>query len=200
MRGFTYAGGLVRHEREVHGKHGGAKEIFHCPYNTCKRHSGEGFKRQDNLREHLKRMHHVEEEVDSGHEEGADVKTQHQDDESEDGEIRERHVGPLRTLHTLPRASFDPTISRKRKWSTASLASDYTVGSPCESAMKPMTAKSLTTATGSSDDSELLLEVNRLRLVIVDKDAEIAHLKQVVYSLQGAIHSLTTPAGDPNPG
>lgn len=57
LPGFTYSGGLLRHEREVHGKHGGPKNPLHCPHPNCKRHSGKGFSRQENLAEHLRRVH-----------------------------------------------------------------------------------------------------------------------------------------------
>ncbi|PHH66884.1 hypothetical protein CDD81_5236 [Ophiocordyceps australis] len=55
--GFTYSGGLLRHEREVHRKHGGPRVKVHCPHPNCKRHSGKGFSRQENLTEHLRRVH-----------------------------------------------------------------------------------------------------------------------------------------------
>ncbi|GAO18892.1 hypothetical protein UVI_02046070 [Ustilaginoidea virens] len=57
LPGFTYSGGLLRHEREVHGKHGGPKNTVNCPHPNCKRHSGKGFSRQENLNEHLRRVH-----------------------------------------------------------------------------------------------------------------------------------------------
>jgi hypothetical protein len=57
LPGFTYSGGLLRHEREVHGKHGGPKKTVNCPHPNCKRHSGKGFSRQENLNEHLRRVH-----------------------------------------------------------------------------------------------------------------------------------------------
>lgn len=57
VQGFTYSGGLLRHEREVHGKHGGPKKAFNCPHENCKRSSGKGFSRMENLQEHLRRVH-----------------------------------------------------------------------------------------------------------------------------------------------
>lgn len=57
LPGFTYSGGLLRHEREVHGKHGGPRKTVNCPHPTCKRHTGKGFSRQENLNEHLRRVH-----------------------------------------------------------------------------------------------------------------------------------------------
>ncbi|POS74927.1 C2H2 transcription factor [Diaporthe helianthi] len=57
IQGFTYSGGLLRHEREVHGKHGGPKKKLLCPHVNCKRSSGKGFSRQENLAEHLRRVH-----------------------------------------------------------------------------------------------------------------------------------------------
>jgi len=57
LQGFTYSGGLLRHEREVHGKHGGPKAQLMCPHEDCKRHSGKGFTRKENLNEHIRRVH-----------------------------------------------------------------------------------------------------------------------------------------------
>ncbi|KAI0849313.1 hypothetical protein F5Y00DRAFT_71127 [Daldinia vernicosa] len=57
LAGFTYSGGLLRHEREVHNKHGGPKNPLHCPHGNCKRHEGKGFSRMENLNEHLRRVH-----------------------------------------------------------------------------------------------------------------------------------------------
>ncbi|GAP83077.1 putative c2h2 transcription factor [Rosellinia necatrix] len=55
--GFTYSGGLLRHEREVHDMHGGPKNPLYCPYNDCPRATGQTFARRENLREHLRRRH-----------------------------------------------------------------------------------------------------------------------------------------------
>lgn len=57
LSGFTYAGGLLRHEREVHNLHGGPKASRKCPYADCKRSTGIGFTRKENLQEHLRRVH-----------------------------------------------------------------------------------------------------------------------------------------------
>ena len=57
VRGFTYSGGLRRHQREVHRQHGGPKTSRMCPYRDCKRSVGVGFSRKENLQEHLRRCH-----------------------------------------------------------------------------------------------------------------------------------------------
>ncbi|KAK6074906.1 C2H2 transcription factor [Seiridium cupressi] len=57
LAGFTYSGGLLRHEREVHDKHGGPRNPLNCPHVNCKRHAGKGFSRLENLNEHLRRVH-----------------------------------------------------------------------------------------------------------------------------------------------
>ncbi|RYP61141.1 hypothetical protein DL769_007853 [Monosporascus sp. CRB-8-3] len=57
LPGFTYSGGLLRHQREVHGQHGGPKNPLNCPHINCKRHTGKGFSRLENLNEHLRRVH-----------------------------------------------------------------------------------------------------------------------------------------------
>ena len=57
IQGFTYSGGLLRHQREVHKQHGGPKAPRMCPHPDCKRSSGTGFSRKENLNEHLRRVH-----------------------------------------------------------------------------------------------------------------------------------------------
>jgi hypothetical protein len=57
LQGFTYSGGLLRHQREVHKMHGGTGKKLFCPEQTCKRSGGEGFTRKENLQEHLRRVH-----------------------------------------------------------------------------------------------------------------------------------------------
>ncbi|KAJ8107156.1 hypothetical protein OPT61_g9061 [Boeremia exigua] len=57
LQGFTYSGGLLRHEREVHKLHGGTKKSLFCPFTDCKRSSGAGFTRKENLAEHIRRVH-----------------------------------------------------------------------------------------------------------------------------------------------
>ena len=59
LQGFTYSGGLLRHEREVHGKHGGPKSQLMCTYPDCKRRD-KGFTRKENLNEHIRRVHSKE--------------------------------------------------------------------------------------------------------------------------------------------
>ncbi|KAL8717476.1 MAG: hypothetical protein Q9225_005283 [Loekoesia sp. 1 TL-2023] len=57
IRGFTYSGGLSRHQREVHRQHGGPTVPYMCPHKDCKRSTGSGFSRRENLQEHLRRVH-----------------------------------------------------------------------------------------------------------------------------------------------
>ncbi|KAL1297182.1 hypothetical protein AAFC00_004755 [Neodothiora populina] len=60
LQGFTYSGGLLRHQREVHGLHGGAKLQLHCHVENCKRKNQNPFTRRENLAEHLRRVHKLE--------------------------------------------------------------------------------------------------------------------------------------------
>ena len=57
IRGFTYSGGLLRHQREVHRHYGGPRAPRFCPHRDCKRSSGQGFSRRENLNEHIRRVH-----------------------------------------------------------------------------------------------------------------------------------------------
>ncbi|EEQ86997.1 C2H2 transcription factor, variant [Blastomyces dermatitidis ER-3] len=56
MLGFTYSGGLLRHQREVHKMNSKGEKLM-CPFPDCNRSSGKGFTRQENLKEHLRRLH-----------------------------------------------------------------------------------------------------------------------------------------------
>ena len=63
LLGFTYLGGLLRHNREVHKENMGMKNyltrILYCPFQNCDRNtsSGHGFTRQENLNDHIRRRH-----------------------------------------------------------------------------------------------------------------------------------------------
>ncbi|KAI9891559.1 MAG: hypothetical protein M1814_002682 [Vezdaea aestivalis] len=63
LKGFTYSGGLARHQREVHNIGGGPKEVLFCPHKNCKRSkqssslNAKGFTRRENLAEHERRCH-----------------------------------------------------------------------------------------------------------------------------------------------
>jgi hypothetical protein len=54
---FTYSGGLLRHQREVHNMHLPKKQSIYCPFPDCKRATGSGFTRRENLAEHIRRVH-----------------------------------------------------------------------------------------------------------------------------------------------
>ncbi|KIW13953.1 hypothetical protein PV08_06734 [Exophiala spinifera] len=55
--GFTYSGGLLRHQREVHKMNLSTKEPLFCPFPNCNRSTGTGFTRRENLEEHKRRRH-----------------------------------------------------------------------------------------------------------------------------------------------
>ena len=63
LLGFTYSGGLLRHNREVHKKNLSTRNPLYCPFPNCNRNpaSGHGFTRLENLNEHKRRRHPGEE-------------------------------------------------------------------------------------------------------------------------------------------
>ena len=64
--GFTYSGGLLRHQREVHKMHLNKSKALFCPYPNCNRSSGTGFTRRENLEEHKRRRHVGQSESSAG--------------------------------------------------------------------------------------------------------------------------------------
>ena len=67
IRGFTYSAGLHRHQKEVHGQHGGPRGSCYCPYKDCKRSTGVGFSRKENLAEHIRRVHRKDDSANLPH-------------------------------------------------------------------------------------------------------------------------------------
>ncbi|KAI1159266.1 hypothetical protein F5B18DRAFT_637713 [Nemania serpens] len=105
IAGFTYSGGLLRHEREVHRKHGGPKNPLFCPHKGCKRHKNSSFARLENLNEHLRRCHTA-----SGPE------AARLSEEPDHGSVAQSlpDVGSPLPLSPMP-AMASPIISSKRK-------------------------------------------------------------------------------------
>jgi hypothetical protein len=57
---FSSTACLLRHEREAHAMHGHGDKPFLCSHDGCDRAiPGNGFPRQWNLRDHMKRVHHT---------------------------------------------------------------------------------------------------------------------------------------------
>jgi Zinc finger, C2H2 type len=65
VRGFTYSGGLLRHQREVHKKNQSIGRELYCQYPNCNRSNSQPFTRQENLKEHIRRRHVTEGVVSS---------------------------------------------------------------------------------------------------------------------------------------
>jgi len=100
LEGFTYFGGLRRHQREVHGVGAEEKQQFLCPHDGCPRSEGTPFQRRGNLNEHLRRVHH-----DSPDQIGIDVLTDVTTDKLSTPKLSSRHS----SLNT----SFIDTSSEK---------------------------------------------------------------------------------------
>ena len=55
---FSSTACLLRHEREAHAMHGHGDKPYLCTYEGCDRaHPGNGFPRQWNLKDHMRRVH-----------------------------------------------------------------------------------------------------------------------------------------------
>jgi hypothetical protein len=60
VQGFTYSGGLLRHQREVHKKNNSPGRELYCQFPNCNRSNSRPFTRQENLSEHVRRRHVTE--------------------------------------------------------------------------------------------------------------------------------------------
>ena len=155
LQGFTYSGGLLRHEREVHGKHGGPKEQLMCPHIDCKRHSGKGFTRKENLNEHIRRVH------DSR---GTQSQTIPLKREATDAVPGAEEAG---TPYSRTSEAIDPEIDPS---------------SPAHKRRRHMPGVSERSA--SEDVEDLKHELLRLRAENADKESRIADLEAIVRQIQ----------------
>jgi hypothetical protein len=65
-QGFTYSGGLLRHQREVHKKnHPTGSDLLYCDVPNCNRSNSQPFTRLENLKEHKRRRHITEAAITS---------------------------------------------------------------------------------------------------------------------------------------
>jgi len=162
LRGFTYSGGLLRHQREVHKKFGGPKATVFCPFPYCKRSTGTGFTRSENLKEHIRRVHRTPEELAKEAAEGKDG-------------LADVVDGSLTQLPYIPAMApmdiqFPITKSRARKRKKSG-PEDIQIFE-------------------EAGEEDLREEIARLRIGIDEKDQQIAHLHHVLEDRDMRIHKM----------
>ena len=128
LLGFTYSGGLLRHNREVHKKNLSTRNPLYCPFHNCNRNSasGHGFTRLENLNEHKRRRHPGEEPpttpridssispADSAYKRKRNVNSVHEEDsESDDGSDEETSLRNKRS-RAMSDQRTQPLIDRLR--------------------------------------------------------------------------------------
>lgn len=155
LQGFTYSGGLLRHEREVHKMHGGTKKSLFCPFTDCKRSSGSGFTRKENLAEHIRRVHR---RTSMSADLGSLIIHRSDTTELSTADVRLASDSPYQRIVEVPEDE-DTQISLKRKRVSDAGLSEH-------------------------GDEELRAEIKRLRRENEDKDARLRQLEQAVMALQ----------------
>ncbi|KAK2744179.1 hypothetical protein FQN57_004439 [Myotisia sp. PD_48] len=187
LPGFTYSGGLLRHQREVHRMHSQGKKLM-CPFADCNRSSGRGFSRHENLKEHLRRLHKADEQ-----------------------QPRHQEITPMDIVNTNPnpptynKASISQIISNtdvvlpSMSGPTPPASRRPTLHSPMPNSplsppLLPSTTRkrlySESSAHGSEGETneicDLRDEVFRLRSEIQSKDTRLDELERIVKGLQRA--------------
>jgi hypothetical protein len=158
LQGFTYSGGLLRHEREVHKMHGGTKKSLFCPFHDCKRSSGAGFTRKENLAEHIRRVHRRTSMSADMH--GLIIRRDATLDRSPIPESRIASESPYnRAMDFRERDEDDMSLKRKREGSDSGSFSDR-------------------------GNEEMRAEIKRLRHENEEKDSRLRQLEQAVMALQ----------------
>nr|OQO22860.1 hypothetical protein B0A51_09282 [Rachicladosporium sp. CCFEE 5018] len=164
LQGFTYSGGLLRHEREVHGKHGGPREQLRCHIAGCKRTTGKGFTRKENLNEHLRRVHSVT---------------------SPDAAAQLRQTAS----DALPGAEAGDPTAGGRYSDGASIDDQLTAESPAYPIISTKRRRQdITSPTSVTSDVES--ELARLRQENQDKDERIQRVEQEYASTQERLRNM----------
>lgn len=154
LQGFTYSGGLLRHEREVHKMHGGTKKSLFCPFVDCKRSSGSGFTRKENLAEHIRRVHRrTSMSADLGH---LIIPREHRRDSSPAADVRLPSESQYQRI--LEEDDQQRALKRKR-------LSEVSI-------------------VETNDETDLRSEVKRLRRENEAKDERLRQLEAAVAALQ----------------
>ncbi|KAF2844255.1 hypothetical protein T440DRAFT_559715 [Plenodomus tracheiphilus IPT5] len=157
LQGFTSSGGLLRHEREVHKMHGGPKKSLFCPFLNCKRSSGAGFTRKENLADHVRRVHRSTTMSADMH--GFIIRHDMVRREMEDSSIAESCASESPCNRPLEyREEEVPSLKRKRVGSDAGL-SDHS-------------------------NDKMRSEIKRLRQENEEQDVRLRQLEQAVMALQ----------------
>lgn len=172
LQGFTYSGGLLRHQREVHKMHGGTKKALYCPEPNCKRNAGSGFTRKENLSEHIRRVHRRTTDgtpIDSS---PHTIPTARMQSDS------------LEQLEAVAREHFDgmndPALILKRKRDELGL--DLTIG------------EAMAASVAGAEVDTLRDEVKRLKTDVVDRDSRMANLEEQLKIQQQLIQQLINSA------
>ncbi|KAK7516437.1 uncharacterized protein IWZ02DRAFT_366152, partial [Phyllosticta citriasiana] len=160
LQGFTYSGGLLRHEREVHKMHGGTKKALFCPHQDCKRSMGTGFTRKENLAEHIRRVHrHASgDAADSA----PAVMAAHED--PSEGASPDAEADPESPFAMSSRPQRRASGKRRR----ASFTSSFGAGGE---------------GGGAEDTDDLRQEIRRLRRENEEKDQRLKKLEATVEAL-----------------
>jgi hypothetical protein len=162
LQGFTYSGGLLRHEREVHKMHGGTKKSLFCPFHDCKRSSGAGFTRKENLAEHVRRVHRRTSMSADMH--GLVIR---RDTTMERSPLPEERGGGSLSVSTSP---YTRAIDFQER--------DEDVG------VKRKRGTSDSGAFADRGNEEMRSEIKRLRQENEEKDERLRQLEQAVMALQ----------------
>ncbi|KAF1815709.1 hypothetical protein P152DRAFT_446746 [Eremomyces bilateralis CBS 781.70] len=164
LQGFTYSGGLLRHQREVHKLHGGTKITIYCPEPACKRHHGPPFTRKENLQEHLRRVHRRE----SGSMGGSPGLI------DEDGNPDTSHmVDELQASAAATDPNIEPNLGKRRRTDDGKMNGYHAVQSDQQSEIERLMV----------DNAEKDSRLRKLELENSEKDHRLHRLEELVAQL-----------------
>ncbi|KAL9101467.1 MAG: hypothetical protein Q9187_009245, partial [Circinaria calcarea] len=194
LLGFTYQGGLTRHQREVHRERDDPKApSFLCPHQDCKRSTGLGFSRKDNFEEHLKRVHRTAES-----ENGVDI------DGRSGSEMPLQTTPPLSVQQTGEKAWEKPRFRQNvvlRATTENGKEGDKDLGNQAYPNIFPITSPPAANLPGSSTQKKRRVDwqnengtevIGAASTINADFGAEVKRLKCLLESRDMELKILTT--------
>jgi len=202
--GFTYSGGLLRHQREVHKMHLSTKQPLFCPFPNCDRSSGNGFTRKENLEEHKRRRHW--EDLSDGKDADDRVPSGRPLPSAESGVAQLQQKTPSRRheqhqprQHQQLQQPAPPPLApiKRRRDSTATSTAERASGGPVRSgqlATLPLPLPDPTVDLGVAEGHQHHQMMRHLQEQLAQKDEYIRLQAAELHRLQTFIRSLPQQA------
>lgn len=166
-----------------------------CPFLDCNRSSGKGFTRQENLKEHLRRLHRVDERSPKYNCDNSNSRSNNNSNNNDSSDVRgnsERRPPRLVSSISFITSATSPTATSAPEFHRLdNPLPTPPISLPLHPATKRKRASIVSSSYGSEEENSdvrgLRNEVLRLRRVVESKDSRLDELERMVSELRNTI-------------